>query len=147
MIESHEVAGGRDVGAELLALLGPEPAERPPPQAHARAHELVRSFQAGFALEKSLRVVVIAEAGRHAVSPDDKALAFEKLLRACLRVGAAHAKVDGGFRESAIKITGREPNACRQKREADRNEAIVGRYEALFHGSGFLGRPMKADAT
>ena len=147
VLERDEIAGGCDVGAELFSLLRAIPAECPAPEADASTHELVGFLEAGFALQKSLGVVVVAEAGGNAIGPEDVALVFEKLLCARLRFVAGDTKVDGGFGEGAIKIAGREPDARAEKGEADRDEAVVRRAESLFHGSGFLGGPVQSDAT
>ena len=134
VIEPGEIAGGRDIGAEFFLLQGAEPAERPAPQMHARAHDPVGFLQAQFALQERLGIVVEGEAGGVSVAGEAIVLRRQELPGALLGFGAAHPKVDGSFRKGAVEIAGRVPGGAGQQGQADDDEAIVGRRETLFHG-------------
>ena len=133
MPEAGQLAGRSDLDAVLLLLLRPEPSVGPAPQADARAHDAVGLLQAGFALEERLGLVVEAEARGLPVALDAVALPGQKTPGENLRIVAAHAEIDGGFRKSPVEVAYRIPGGPGEQYQTDGDETVIGGAQPFFH--------------
>ena len=131
--KAGEFAARRDVDAELLFLQRAEPAVGPAPEPDAGPHDAVGLFESRLALEECLGVVVEGEAGGLAVAGRVVVLAGEESGGERLAFGAVDAEVDGGLGKGAVEVADGEPGRRGEEGEADRQEAVVGAVEAVFH--------------
>ena len=136
--EARQLAGRSERDAVLLFLLRPEPSVLPAPQPHARAHDAVGPLQAGFALQERLGLVVETETRGLPVAFDAVALTAQETPGQNLRLVAAHAEIDGGFRESPGEVAYRIPGCSGEQYQTDGHETVVGSAQPFFHDGGLF---------
>ena len=135
VIEAYQLAFGRDIDAELFLLLRAEPAERPAPQPHPAAHQLVGALQTQLAFEEGFAGIVVVEAGGFPVSGGVEAQGGQDLAGQRGGLVATHPEIDGGLRKGAVEVAGGIPHAARQQDGADEQKAVVLAAQLVEHPS------------
>ena len=108
---AHDVSGRIDPNLEFFFLRRAEKTHLPIPDVQLAGHEAVGLFEAEFALEIGLGVLIQLENDGGLIASDVFSQAFNKLLCALLRGGARNLEIHRSFGKGAEIITMREEGA------------------------------------
>ena len=126
VVKAHHFARGRQVHAEFFLLLWLEPAMGPMPKMNRPARQPVHPFQALSTLQINLRLIVVIERRRMAITVQLEATLGKELLRQGSRVVPVHAELNRRLRKCMREVLDADGERKSSNEDGNNNGLAIG---------------------